>query len=43
VGKVMMEEDLVVTGDQDLGAVARKRNQDHVHMSAESAQGSKKV
>jgi hypothetical protein len=38
----MMEEDLVVTGDQDLGVVERKRNQDRVHMSVESAQGSKK-
>jgi hypothetical protein len=33
VGKVMMEEDLVVTGDQDLEVVERKRNQDHAHMS----------
>jgi hypothetical protein len=40
VGKVMMGEDQVVTVDQDLGAVERKRNPDHAHMSVESAQGS---
>ncbi len=38
----MMEEDLVVTVDQDLGVVERKRNQGHANMSVESAQGSKK-
>jgi len=42
VGKVMMAEDLVVTVDQDLEVVERKRNQGHAHMSVESAQGSKK-
>jgi hypothetical protein len=40
VVKVMMQEDQVVTVDQDLGAVERKRNLGHAHMSVESAQGS---
>jgi len=34
---VMMQEDRVVTVDQDLGVVARKRNLGHAHMSVESA------
>jgi hypothetical protein len=33
----MMQEDRVVTVDQDLGVVARKRNLGHAHMSVESA------
>jgi hypothetical protein len=31
-----------ITADQDQGIAARKRNLGHVHMSAESAQGSSK-
>jgi hypothetical protein len=40
MGKAMMGEDQVVTADQDLEVVARKRNLGHAHMSVESAQGS---
>jgi hypothetical protein len=43
VGKAMMGEDQVVTVDQDLEVVGRKRNLGHAHMSVESAQGSSEV
>jgi len=43
VEKVMAEEDEVVTVDQDLGVVGRKRNLGHAHMSVESALGSSEV
>jgi hypothetical protein len=39
VEKVTMQEDQVVTADQDLEVVGRKRNPGHAHMSAESALG----
>jgi hypothetical protein len=35
----MTGEDQVVTADQDLEAVGRKRNLGHAHMSVESALG----
>jgi hypothetical protein len=38
----MVEVDLAAIAAQDQEAVAEKRNLGHVHMSAESAQGSKK-
>jgi hypothetical protein len=34
LGKVKKAEELVVTKDQDLGAVGRKRYPNHAHMSA---------
>jgi hypothetical protein len=43
VEKVMMQEDLAGTADQDLEVVGRKRNPGHAHMSVESAQGSSEV
>jgi hypothetical protein len=43
VEKVMMQEDQVVTVDQDLEVVERKRNLGHAHMSVESALGSLQV
>jgi hypothetical protein len=43
VEKVMMQEDQVVTVDQDLEVVERKRNLGHAHMSVESALGSSEV
>jgi hypothetical protein len=39
----MVQEDQVVTADQDLEVVGRKRNLDHAHMSVESALGSSEV
>jgi hypothetical protein len=42
-GKVLAEEDQLVTMDQDLGVAEGGRNLGHAHMSAESALGRSEV